>query len=503
MFFADNFSSKSIFDDDNKKIESKKTKKSKKILSKIKEEEKAKKTEKTEKGKTEEKKYLKFVSCLNNEKFILLFFVIYYFGRIGNNTAFITQYPMSDKIFQLFRMTGAAFFVLSFLRIMKMDFGNGILFRENRKKISFLLIITLIISLVANMRIQGGYTFLTDILMAYVLAHIPLKKNFEFRTVLFFVICLIIPSLCAVGLLDNLVTGRGNTVRYALGFDYTTRISGIYGFATLYYCAMKKFDLEWRDIFMMVFSSLLIDFLTDTRTYFYLELAFGIICVFMRFYKIYKKKEKNTLTQRGEKVVRNEIKTKKYSDGTEKKFIKTRKDKDESFFNTLIKVLKHAEKIFVYIFPAFSVITLALTLGYGYGGVFLKLDSLLSHRLSQVYADCVNYGIHAFGHNFALYGNGGAHVDITSTFGSNFIDSGFLQLLMIRGFVPFVLIVIMAHIALVQLYECEMHTEVFIFFTVTVLSTFSSGLMSNESVLFILMFYGLRLFSTGKMKKKV
>jgi hypothetical protein len=312
-----------------------------------------------------------------------------------------------------------------------------------------ILFALLLLSLAANYLVQGAYTFIADIMMAFVMSHIALKKTVSVRMYVLFATCLIIPVLCSFGVLENLenVRSADDPVRYALGFDYTTRISGIYGFATLYYCYLNKFKLSGRDIFMMIFSSLLINFLTDTRTYFYLEVFFGAIALGYKF----------------------------------------------KLGPVMKKIYYVLETIFVHFFPIASIGTLMFTLLYEKGGIFFKLDAILSHRLSQVYADLVNYGIHPFGVKFAQYGNGGAHVAITNIFGSNYIDSGFLQLLIVRGLVPFVLLVLMTYIALFVLYKRHMHAELFVLMIVTLLSTFSGGLMSNESVLFIFMFYGLRL----------
>jgi hypothetical protein len=157
----------------------------------------------------------------------------------------------------------------------------------------------------------------------------------------------------------------------------------------------------------------------------------------------------------------------------------------------------------VNLFPIATIATLFITVAYGQGGIFIKLDEILTHRLAQVYADLVNYGIHPFGVSFAQYGNGGAHEAITSVFGSNYIDSGFLQLLIVRGLIPFAFIVLFTAIALQQFYKHHMHQELFVALIITLLSTFSGGLMSNESVLFIFMFYGLRLLYTSSSRKEI
>lgn len=392
---------------------------------------------------------------LDSEQAVLLFFVIYYIGRLGSNTAAVTQYPITDKGFTMFRLLGAVFFGIEML----MYLWRYVRKRPTGKQTTVLVLFVLLLgSLCVNFLVQGAYTFIADIMMAFVMSHIALKKTVSVRMYTLFAVCLIIPVMCSMGVLQNLTNSRSaGSVRFALGFDYTTRISGIYGFATLYYCCLNRFRLSGRDIFMMVFSNLLINFLTDTRTYFYLEVFFGAVALGYRF---------------GLEAV-------------------------------IKKIYYAAEKIFVHFFPVESVITLLLTLLYGKGGIFVKLDGVLSHRLSQVYADLVNYGIHPFGVRFAQYGNGGSHVQITSIFGSNFIDSGFLQLLIVRGLVPFVIIVLMTYIAVWTLYRHHMHVELFVFMIITVLSTFSGGLMSNESVMFIFVFYGLRLFCQEKGKGEI
>lgn len=390
----------------------------------------------------------KCLYLLNSTKLIFLFFIIYYIGRIGGNTTFVTQWPQTDKLFQLCRMLGAAFFGLETIKL-------AIGYIKDRPNLKQMLIILAFVALVAalcvNFLIQGAYTFLTDILMAFVMSHIALKRTIRVRMLVCFAICLIIPALANMGVLENYITTRTSggttTMRYALGFDYTTRLSGIYGFATMYYCYLKKFRLNARDIFMMVFSSILIDALTDTRTYFYLEILFAIIALIVHF---------------------NGLK----------------------YFKKAILVI---EKLFVHFFPVAAIATLFLTLAYGQGGIFIKIDEILTNRLAQVYADLVNYGLHPFGHDFAQYGHGGAYNYITSVFGSNYIDSGFLQLLIIRGVVPFVIIIALMYIALTQMSKHHMHYELFLAFIITLLSTFSGGLMSNESIMFTFMFYGLRL----------
>lgn len=391
---------------------------------------------------------------LNNEKLVFAIFILYYIGRTGGNTSFVTQWPATDKGFQVLRMLGFFFFGIETVKL-----AIGYL-KEKHTAMQMLLMLGFVLLLGAlgmNFIIQGAYTFLTDIMMAFVMSHIALKKTISVRMIVLFATCMIVPLLSNFGLLENLITTRGDTMRYALGFDYTTRISGIYGFATLYYCYLRKFKLTWRDIFMMVFSSLLIDFLTDTRTYFFLELGFGVIAILVKLHVVQKFK----------------------------------------------KAYLVIESLFVNLFPIATIATLFITVAYGQGGIFIKLDEILTHRLAQVYADLVNYGIHPFGVSFAQYGNGGAHAAITSVFGSNYIDSGFLQLLIVRGLIPFALIVLFTAIALQQFYKHHMHQELFVAMIITLLSTFSGGLMSNESVLFIFMFYGLRLLYTSSSRKEI
>lgn len=391
---------------------------------------------------------------LNSEHLIFLIFILYYIGRTGGNTTIVTQWPVSDHGFMLLRLLGAVFFGVEMIKLL-----IGYLKDQHTKTQWMLLVlfVLLLLSLCANFVVQGAYTFITDVMMAFVMSHIALKKTVSVRMYVLFATCLVIPVLCSMGILENLENVReaDEPVRYALGFDYTTRISGIYGFATLYYCYLNKFKLSGRDIFMMIFSSLLINFLTDTRTYFYLEVFFGVIAL---GYKVHLE-------------------------------------------HVMKKIYYVLEKLFIHFFPIASIATLLFTLLYEKGGIFFKLDAILSHRLSQVYADLVNYGLHPFGVKFAQYGNGGAHVAITKIFGSNYVDSGFLQLLIVRGIIPFVLIVVMTYIALWQLYKHSMHAELFVLMIITLLSTFSGGLMSNESVLFIFMFYGLRLLYQSKRKE--
>lgn len=387
---------------------------------------------------------IRCLNFLNSTRIVFLFFIIYYIGRVGGNTAFVIQWPQTDKLFQICRMLGALFFGLETL---KLAIGY-IKDRPNWKQMMIILaFVALVIALGINFLVQGAYTFLTDILMAFVMSHIALKKTIRIRMLVCFAVCLIVPALADVGVLKNLVTARNSTMRYAVGFDYTTRVSGIYGFATLYYCYLKKFKLNARDIFMMVLSSLLIDLLTDTRTYFYLEVLFAVIAILVHF----------------------------------------------DWFKYFKKFCLAIETLFVDFFPLIAIVTLFLTLAYGQGGIFIKIDQILTNRLAQVYADLVNYGLHPFGHDFAQYGHGGAYTYITNVFGSNYIDSGFLQLLIIRGVVPFVIIVALLYVAIIQLKKHQMHYEIFLAFIIALLSTFSGGLMSNESIMFTLMFYGLRL----------
>lgn len=391
---------------------------------------------------------------LNSERVIFLIFILYYIGRSGGVTTIVTQWPATDKGFMLLRLLGAVFFGVEMLKYL----WRYIKRRPTKMQWMILILFAvLLVSLCANFVVQGAYTFIADIMMAYVMSHIALEKTVSVRMYVLFATCLFIPVLCSMGILENLENVRSaeEPIRYALGFDYTTRISGIYGFATLYYCYLNKFKLSGRDIFMMVFSSLLINFLTDTRTYFYLEVFFGVVALGYKFHL--------------EQIMK--------------------------------KIYYVIERLFIHFFPIASIATLMFTLLYEKGGIFVKLDEVLSHRLSQVYADLVNYGIHPFGVSFAQYGNGGAHVAITNIFGSNFIDSGFLQLLIVRGLIPFILIIFMTYVALWQLYKHHMHAELFVLMIITLLSTFSGGLMSNESVLFIFMFVGLRLLYHNERKE--
>lgn len=395
---------------------------------------------------------------LSDRRLMFLMFAVYYAGRTGSYTAFVTQWPVTDKGFMLLRLLGAMYFGIQTVRIFLHEVMHARhLSGASGRRIqgANILFAVLVASLCVNFIVQGGYTFIADIMSAYVMSYVSLRDNIKLRTFLCFAVCLFIMFLCSAGILSNLTNTRGNTVRYALGFDYTTRLSGIFGFAVLYCCYLKKFSLEWKDILMIVFSALFINFLTDTRTYFYMELLLALIAVL---------KKTGTLRK-------------------------------------LICPMKAAEKLFVFLIPVSFALPVFLTLAYGQGGIFMKLDKILSHRLSQVYADCVNYSIQFFGHDFRMYGNGGQHVDITDVFGSNFVDAGILQLLLIRGVIPFIAIAVMTYLAFILMYRRKMHYEILLGFIIVMLSTFSAGFMSNESVLFIMMFYGVRKYARDRGKE--
>ena len=104
---------------------------------------------------------------LNNEKLVFAIFILYYIGRTGGNTSFVTQWPATDKGFQVLRMLGFFFFGIETVKL-----AIGYL-KEKHTAMQMLLMLGFVLLLGAlgmNFIIQGAYTFLTDIMMAFVMS---------------------------------------------------------------------------------------------------------------------------------------------------------------------------------------------------------------------------------------------------------------------------------------------------------------------------------------------
>lgn len=389
---------------------------------------------------------------LEQEKLVLGIYGFYYLTLLINGTSLVNRFGFMPVILKINRLACFAFFIIESLYLLY-DF-----YKERKEKqfnlqdiIFSVLLIALVMASLINYKVTGGYQFVMMVLLAIVLSRYPLKHVASVTAGILLGVGLFIPLLSSFGLIDNYLTFRdadSGVTRFAVGFGYSATVSSIVGFASLYYVYIKKMNLSWKDLMIIEMASLATYFITDTRTYFLVVQLLLVLVVI----------------------------------------------KKTPFMEWVRPILLWGEKAFVFLFALVPVGTLLVTLCYRLGGIFFRLNDILSRRLSFVYGNIVNNGIHLFGNHMKTYGYDALHYNVSEVFGSNFIDSGYMQLIVERGIIISILMLILISAGLIAFYKREKHHEIFVMFMILMLSCITSGLMSNASLVLVFTLSSLRAF---------
>lgn len=203
-----------------------------------------------------------------------------------------------------------------------------------------------------------------------------------------FVLLLLIILYSLLGIIRNLAFFRGDVFRYSLGIDYSTDLSAYVFYLCLAYCYLNYRSLNWKKFIGILIIDTIMYLITNTRVDTFLILLIVPVIV----------------------LATSSVKTKM------KKFI-------VSSFWYLNIILPYT----------FVLLTYYFTFG---NPIMVKLNRILSGRLTYGEEGFEKYGVTLFGQKIAEHGWGGAKgltMMKNNPFGYFYIDSSFIRLLIING----------------------------------------------------------------------
>lgn len=258
---------------------------------------------------------------------------------------------------------------------------------------NFIFTLLFLIILILTWRISG------ENFVLFLFVPVIFSKGINPQNVnrVFFVICMlsitIIMILSLKGVIPNLTYVRGNIVRNSFGIIYPTDFAAYIFYLVCSYIYMRREHYSFIEVMVIILIAYIVYLKTNARLDYICTILAAIFCYLVRF--------------------------------------------------NWVKKMMERVKLFFPIVPA--VIILILTYFYNSGSsFFVKIDELLSERLSIVAPMFKEYGIKPFGNKIYQNGLGGAS-------GQNFnfmvdkytfIDSAYLRLILMYGFIITLLILI-------------------------------------------------------------
>ena len=390
----------------------------------------------------------KFRDILTNEDVLIWVFIAYFLTFVLSQTMIAVDFSIVMKLLKYMRYVTVLFFALS-AAVYFVDFAKDKRWSSFTWKewgISALLVV-LAVALLLNYKVTHDKKLIMSLIAAWSVSRADFDQLIRKFSVTQILTVVIVLSMCSFGLIENYLATRGDgSVRSAMGFDFVTRAPAILTFGLLYYCCIRKFRLKPLEIVLLQFVGTLIYFAGDTATYFILNE--GLV---------------------GISILRL-----------------------EKFRSATNKMFGWLEYIFVYLFPLMPLIPLLLSLFYRKGGFFYTLNNVTHNRISLMYGNIINHGFSLFGKSFKMYGYGAADYDFTNKYGTNYIDSGFMQIMLIRGLVIFVILIVLLAIVLRLMYAKERHFDILIVLVFSLASILTAGFVSSSSLVYVLMFAGIR-----------
>ncbi|QEA52670.1 hypothetical protein [Loigolactobacillus coryniformis] len=191
-----------------------------------------------------------------------------------------------------------------------------------------------------------------------------------------------------LAVIPNTISIQGNTIRFGLGFQYTTYPSQLYFYLVLMIVYIRKQAISFFEIVVLFFLNYIIFHYTHTRNPFLLvSLTLIVILISKRFGIL-------------------------------------------DFKSRLIQFFLK------YTFIIFAILTTTLVYLYSNNPLFHFLNQLFSNRISLGHDGLINYGIPLFGQKIELYGM--AVYEMIGTLAQyNYIDSSYIQILVVYGLIFF------------------------------------------------------------------
>lgn len=342
-------------------------------------------------------------------------FILYLISLLINSSMLIIDYKIIDSLDKMLRYICYLLFFIRFIINIDLDNIRSILscFKHN-KKIA-ILIIVFILSSVLNFIFTGEKDIIIFTIIMISSYDVSFDKIVDItsNTQLFFTVFIVF--LTVFNFVTNYTTMRADgSLRNSLGFMYSAHFFQYILYSIVLHMYIKRLRVDLYEIFIFQFIFLIMYFITDSRT----ELIFGELLVIILILK-----KLNIL----------------------------------KIFKNMIIIL---EKIFIYVFPLFPIVSLLLGYLYDYSSVIVKLNTLLTNRIIHVNWALKKYGIRLFGSKTEFIGNGAVDVIKYGPGKSNYIDNDYMRILFQYGVIILSCFMIFMFITLICLYDQKKYYEV-------------------------------------------
>lgn len=353
--------------------------------------------------------------------FILLF-TLYYCTLFIDTTSLVVDYPILEFVSKIARYIVYFLFFVRLILILPEYKKEIIEVKWKSKtliiKLVYILLALMIFSLIVNFIITKNKRMLFVIFVLFTSYKTDYKKIINTTMKLQIILTSIVVLLSILGITQNYAVPRKDIARYSLGFLYTTNLAQMVLFSAILYMYNVRTKIKIRDLFVIQLLNSFTYFITNSRAEFImLELAI----VVMMIWKALKKLNKNKIIEKIKRI---------YS----------------CFFS----------RTFI-IYPVLSYIVVMF---YPLGGIWSKLNIILSNRLKQTYDNIVLYGIKPFGEKIEFLGYGLKDRLKYGSYKSNYIDNEYIQIMFNHGYIFTICFVIMMALLLIMLYRNKKYNEI-------------------------------------------
>lgn len=244
--------------------------------------------------------------------------------------------------------------------------------------------------------ISGTTTFFLVFMLLYYMKDMNFSNTLKNITYIQLALYILVIALCCIGLFPDWTYRRtGGELRHSVGFIYCLYPFIYFFFITIALLFVKRFKVRYQELALFEIIALLLYFLTDAKTDFIL---FTIVVLAIATIKFFRKK-KNWLLLYPSSMSSN---------------------------NIFIKII---QKIWIFLPLIFAIISFTLVLLYDKSNSFwVKVDSLLTYRLSYTSAALQHYGIKFLGQNIQWYGVGGKGYVAGWYSNKEFVDNAFMRI---------------------------------------------------------------------------
>ena len=352
----------------------------------------------------------------------LLIYVIYFFTLFLDSTALEVDYMFLDKAAKIIRYFTYFLFLIRLIFLLpeykKLILRTKWKDKSNYTKILYITTIVMIIGLIISAIVTTNRRNLFIIFVLICSLKTDYKKIFKTTMYMQLILTTILVTLCVLGVTQDYIVPRGNMQRHSLGFLYTTMIMEMYMFSLILSIYEKGSQISYKEICILQFINVVLFSLTNTRTVFVIV---EIILLSLVIVKILKKHNKDCIVQKAKKI---------YSGA-----------------------FSHN----AWLLPIISFI---ITMCYKYGGIFYKINTILSNRLKQTYECFKQYGVTLFGTEITYKGYGLRGKLLYGEYESNFVDNGYMQLMLSEGLIFIICFTLILSLLLILLYKQKKYREI-------------------------------------------